>query len=84
VTLLDRMDTDIPPTTVDAFPLIRSHTGMSAGIFRRFGSVVIGADVFRAAYDFDARVVTVPTGGTVTEDVDQTVTIVNAGLTLEW
>lgn len=79
----DRVATDIPLDTVDAFPLVRSHTGISAGVFHRFGQVVIGFDYFNAHYSFDPRRVTSGTGSKYI-DVSQTVHIFNAGVTLEW
>jgi Gram-negative porin len=79
----DRMGTDIPIETVDAFPLIRSHTGISAGVFHRLGHVVLGLDYFNAHYAFDPRRITSGAGPTYVE-VAQTVHIVNAGVTLEW
>jgi hypothetical protein len=68
---------------VDAFPLIRSHTGISAGLFHRLGQVVLGLDYFNAHYAFDPRRVGAPEGPKYVE-VSQTVHIVNAGVTLEW
>jgi hypothetical protein len=79
----DRVSTDIPLDTIDAFPLIRSHTGISAGVFHRFDQVVVGLDYFNAHYAFDPRLVTSPTGPRYIE-VSQTVHIFNAGVTLEW
>lgn len=79
----DRMDTDIPIDTVDAFPLLRTQTGISAGAFHRFGQVVLGLDYFNAHYGFDPRRVAGASGPTYVE-VSQTVHIVNAGVTLEW
>lgn len=81
--LLDRVDTDIPIDTPDAFPLIRSQTGISAGFFHRIEHVVLGLDYFNARYKFDPARVTsaVPA---VYNTVKQTVHTVNAGVTLEW
>ena len=79
----DRMDTDIPIETVDAFPLIRTQTGISAGVFHRMGHVVLGLDYFNAHYAFDPRRITA-TAGPMYVEVSQTVHIVNAGVTLEW
>jgi hypothetical protein len=81
---LDRIDTDIPITTVDAFPLIRSQTGISAGVFHRIENVVLGLDYFNAHYGFDPRNVAAADGSTRYITVEQTVNIVNAGVTLEW
>ena len=75
----DRIDTDIPVDTPDAFPLIRSHTGISTGVFHRVDHVVFGLDYFNAHYGFDPRL----TNGSFVE-VSQTVHIFNAGMTLEW
>ena len=75
----DRIDTDIPIDTPDGFPLVRSHTGISAGLFHRIEHVVLGLDYFNAHYAFDPRL----TGGQFVE-VSQTVHIFNAGVTLEW
>ncbi len=75
----DRVDTDIPIDTPDAFPLVRSHTGISTGIFHRIGQVVLGLDYFNAHYGFDPRF----TNNEFVE-VSQTVHIFNAGVTLEW
>ncbi len=75
----DRVDTDIPIDTPDAFPLVRSHTGISTGIFHRIDQVVLGLDYFNAHYGFDPRF-----ANGAFEDVSQTVHIFNAGVTLEW
>ena len=85
-TLFDRMDTDRPIDEVDAFPLIRKHTGISAGVFHRVEYVVFGLDYFNAHYSFDPRRVTDPAapGGTKYVEVAQTVHTVSAGVTLEW
>jgi hypothetical protein len=79
----DRIDTDIPIDTIDAFPLVRSHTGISAGVFHRIDHVVLGLDYFNAHYAFDPRRVASPSGPKYVE-VSQTVHIFNAGVTLEW
>lgn len=81
--LFDRIATDIAIDTVDGFPLVRSHRGISGGLFHRIEHVVLGLDYFNAHYAFDPRVVGTPTGPTAVE-VSQTVHIVNAGVTLEW
>jgi hypothetical protein len=78
-----RIDTDIAQDTVDAFPLIRSHTGISAGIFHRIGHVVVGLDYFNAHYAFDPRRISSPNGPTYTQ-YSQTIHTVNGGVTLEW
>jgi hypothetical protein len=80
----DRISTDIPINAVDAFPLVRSHTGISGGVFHRIEHVVLGLDYFNAHYAFDPRVVTVPGGAPRAVTVSQTVHIFNAGVTLEW
>jgi hypothetical protein len=79
----DRIDTDIPIDTIDAFPLIRSHTGISAGLFHRIDQVVLGLDYFNAHYAFDPRRIG-PADSPSYVEVSQTVHIVNAGVTLEW
>jgi hypothetical protein len=79
----DRLDTDIPIDTIDAFPLVRSHTGISGGVFHRIDHVVLGLDYFNARYAFDPRRVGTPAGPQYVE-VSQTVHIFNAGVTLEW
>jgi hypothetical protein len=75
-------------------PLLRSQTGISAGVFHRMESVVFGIDYFNAHYGFDPRyydpVATLgPDGITYLADgtyVDsqQTMHFVNGGVTLEW
>jgi len=79
---LDRVATDIPIDTVDAFPLIRSHTGISGGLFHRIGHVVLGLDYFNAHYAFDPR--RVSNAPTPYVKVSQTVHVINGGVTLEW
>jgi hypothetical protein len=59
--------------------LIRTHTGISAGVFHRIQHVVLGLDYFNARYGFDPRL----TDGRFV-DASQTVHIFNAGVTLEW
>lgn len=84
-TSLDRIATDIPIDTVDAFPLIRSQQGLSAGAFYRVDSVVFGLDYFNAHYGFDPRLTSQTDGSAPRyEQVSQVVNIVNAGVTLEW
>ena len=79
----DRIDSDIPIDTIDAFPLVRSHTGISAGLFHRIDQVVLGLDYFNARYAFDPRRIG-PIDSPRYVEVSQTVHIVNAGVTLEW
>jgi Gram-negative porin len=79
----NRIDSDIPIDTVDAFPLIRKHTGISTGVFHRIGQVVLGLDYFNAKYSFDPRNVSTPDGPTYVT-VSQTVHTVSGGVTLEW
>jgi hypothetical protein len=79
----DRVDTDIPIDTVGAFPLIRKHTGISAGAFHRIDSVVLALDYFNAHYSFDPKRVT-GEGLNQYVEVAQTVHVFNAGATLEW
>jgi predicted porin len=86
--LLDRDETDAPIETLEAAPLIRRQTGISAGLFHRIDSVVVGIDYFNASYAFDARF-TDPdrTAGPLPPtfvDSKQTVHIVNSGVTVEW
>ena len=96
---LDRMPSDFPiaPRGIaDANrpPLLRSQTGISAGVFHRMESIVFGIDYFNAHYGFDPRYydplpTTAPDGITYLADgsyVDsqQTMHFVNGGVTLEW
>lgn len=86
-TLLDRDATDPPIETLEGPPLIRSQTGISAGIFHRIDSVVIGIDYFNARYAFDARFTDPDMSGPLEPtyvDSKQAVQIVNSGVTLEW
>ncbi len=82
---LDRIPTDIPIETLNAFPLLRTQRGISAGVFYRVQNVVIGLDYFNAHYGFDPTFTT-PAGAAAPTfvDVSQTVNIVNGGVTLEW
>jgi hypothetical protein len=81
----DRIPTDVPLDTVDGFPLLRSHTGISAGVFHRVDSVVFGLDYFRASYAFDPRLTSQDDGSAPRYvDIKQNVNIVNGGATLEW
>jgi Gram-negative porin len=85
--LLDRDATDAPIETLEAPPLIRSQTGISAGLFHRIDSVVLGIDYFNASYAFDARFTDPDMSGPLEPtyvDSKQTVHIVNSGVTLEW
>lgn len=82
--MFDRIGTDIPVDMVGGFPLVRSHTGISAGIFHRIDNVVLGLDYFNAQYGFDPRLVQEGMDPPVYVNVEQTVDIVNAGVTLEW
>lgn len=79
---LDRMPSDTPISTVDEPPLLRSQTGISAGIFHRIDAFVIGLDYFNAHYGFDARLVSAPTVHQVNSV--QVIHALNAGATLEW
>jgi hypothetical protein len=85
-TMLERLDTDGDPSTPDSPPLLRSQTGISAGLYHRIGQVVLGLDYFNAHYGFDARLVTNPAvpGTTIGEENEQTVHTLNGGVTLEW
>jgi hypothetical protein len=78
--LFDRMSIDRPLDDPAAFPLIRSHTGISGGLFHRVKQVVFGLDYFNARYGFDP-VFTEEDGY---KDVQQVVHIFNGGVTLEW
>jgi hypothetical protein len=82
----DRMDLDNPITAVDAAPLLRTQTGISAGVFHRISHLVLGLDYFNAHYAFDPRNVTDPAApmGSRYVEVQQTVHIINGGVTLEW
>jgi len=81
----DRVASDNPLDMVDAFPLIRSQTGISAGLFHRIDGVVLGLDYFNAHYAFDPALVSGAAGATASYvEVKQTVHIINAGVTLEW
>jgi hypothetical protein len=84
-TSLDRVPTDIPIDTLDAFPLIRSQRGISAGVFYRVEDVVFGLDYFNAHYGFDPRLSSQPDGAPprYTQE-EQVVNVINAGVTLEW
>ena len=79
---LDRIPEDAPLETPNA-PLIRTQTGISAGVFHRIEHVVIGLDYFNAHYTFDPV-----NQGTLEApmyaSIDQRVNIVNGGMTLEW
>ena len=85
--LLDRMPSDTPIETVNEPPLLRSQTGISAGVFYRIENIVFGVDYFNAHYGFDARfydpVITDMVPGSYV-DSKQTLNIVNGGVTLEW
>lgn len=84
-TMLERLDTDGDPAAPDSPPLLRTQTGISAGLYHRIDQVVLGLDYFNAHYGFDARYVTNPAGGApIGEENSQTVHTVNGGVTLEW
>lgn len=80
--LLDRIPEDAPIETPGA-PLLRTQTGISAGVFHRIENIVIGLDYFNAHYGFDPLNV-----GTLEArqfaNIEQRVNIVNGGVTLEW
>jgi hypothetical protein len=80
---LDRIDTDTPITELGAFPLIRTQTGISAGVFHRLGQVVLGLDYFNANYGFDPNRIAEGTARDY-DQVSQVVHIINGGVTLEW
>jgi hypothetical protein len=79
---LDRIPED-GPITAPGRPLIRTQRGISGGVFHRIDSVVLGLDYFNAHYGFDPR-----NDGTADAPrfvaIQQTVHIVNGGVTLEW
>jgi Gram-negative porin len=82
--MLDRLDSDIPLDQLDAFSLIRTQTGISAGLFHRIDELVLGIDYFNASYGFDPRLATQDDGTTRYVGAAQQVHTVNAGLTVEW
>jgi hypothetical protein len=79
---LDRIPED-PPIESPGTPLIRTQTGISAGVFHRIQHVILGLDYFNAHYGFDALNV-----GTLEarqfKNIEQRVNIVNGGMTVEW
>jgi hypothetical protein len=85
--LLARDPTDPPIDTLEAPPLIRTQTGISAGVFHRMDNIVLGLDYFNASYAFDARLTDPDMSGPLEPsyvDSQQRVHIVNSGVTLEW
>ncbi len=81
----DRVASDNPIDMPDAFPLIRSQTGISTGLFHRIEGVVLGLDYFNAHYAFDPALVSAAgTSPAHFVQVAQTVHTINAGVTLEW
>ncbi|MDF3065851.1 MAG: hypothetical protein K0R38_1452 [Polyangiaceae bacterium] len=82
----DRMALDAPVSTVDAAPLLRTQTGISTGVFHRIDQIVLALDYFNAHYAFDPRNIADASSATGSRyvDVQQTVHIVNGGVTLEW
>jgi hypothetical protein len=82
---LDRMAGDTPIDTANEPPLLRSQTGISAGVFHRIDAFVLGLDYFNARYGFDARVVQpAPTDPRTVVNSKQVIHALNAGATLEW
>jgi hypothetical protein len=80
--MLDRIPED-GPITAPGRPLIRTQRGISGGVFHRIDSVILGLDYFNAHYGFDPRndgAADAPRFVTI----QQTVHIVNGGVTLEW
>lgn len=81
----DRIATDVPLDTVDGLPLLRSQTGISAGVFHRVDNIVFGLDYFRAHYGFDPQLASQDDGSAPRYvNIKQAVNIVNGGATLEW
>jgi hypothetical protein len=81
----DRIPSDVPLDTVDGLPLLRSQTGISAGVFHRVDNVVFGLDYFRASYGFDPQLASQDDGSAPRYvDIEQNVNVVNGGATLEW
>jgi hypothetical protein len=81
---LDRLPSDPPVAEANASPLLRTQTGISAGVFHRIDALVFGIDYFNARYGFDPRVVQ-PMGGQATVTYPgQVVNTVSAGATVEW
>jgi hypothetical protein len=80
--LLDRIREDGPLETPN-LAVLRTQTGISAGIFHRIDNAVIALDFFNADYGFDPL-----NTGTLAEwnfiRIKQRVQVVNAGITLEW
>ena len=89
---LDRMPSDVPiqprsDADINQPPLLRSQTGISGGVFHRIQHVVFGLDYFNAQYGFDPRFVDQNLADTTPGfyvNSEQTVHIVNGGVTLEW
>jgi hypothetical protein len=81
---LDRMPSDPPITTPREPPLLRSQTGISAGVFHRIDAFVFGVDYFNARYAFDPRLDGLPGEPQQWVTSSQVVHIVNGGTTLEW
>jgi predicted porin len=80
--ILDRIPEDAPIETPNT-PLLRTQTGISAGVFHRIENVVIGLDYFNAHYGFDP--VNIGTlDARLFANIEQRVNIVNGGVTLEW
>ncbi len=82
---LDRHPTDKPIDQVDAPPLIRTQTGISTGVFYRIGDFVLGLDYFNAHYGFDPKLTSQDDGSMPQYvEVEQSVNILNGGMTLEF
>ena len=79
---IDRIPEDGPLETPNT-AILRTQTGISAGVFHRIDNTVIGLDYFNAHYGFDPL-----NTGTLTEwnfiDIEQRVQVVNSGVTVEW
>jgi hypothetical protein len=80
--LLDRIPLD-GPLEAPMTAMLRTQTGISAGVFYRIANAVIGLDYFNAHYGFDP----LNTGSLeapVFVDIEQRIHVVNSGLTVEW
>jgi hypothetical protein len=80
--LLDRIPED-GPLEAPMTAMLRTQTGISAGVFYRIENAVIGLDYFNAHYGFDPL-----NTGTLEApnfiDIEQRIHVVNSGVTVEW